>query len=145
MATFISNSPEATLELGRRWGRELSRGWVIGLTGDLGAGKTQLVKGIALGLGISGRVSSPSFGLVNEYETGREPFHHLDLYRLDTPEQIVAAGLEPYLIEPVGITVVEWVDRWLDGSRPPPRRFRNVRISILSETGRSIEHEDTGD
>ena len=71
MATFISHSPTETEALGERWGREIPRGLVIALTGDLGAGKTQLVKGLARGLGVAARVHSPTFTLVNEYSGGR--------------------------------------------------------------------------
>ena len=71
MATFISHSPAETESLGESWGRAAQHGWVVGLTGDLGAGKTQLVKGIARGLGIVARVHSPTFTLVNEYAGGR--------------------------------------------------------------------------
>jgi tRNA threonylcarbamoyladenosine biosynthesis protein TsaE len=78
MVTFTSHSPEETQALGEAWGREAGKGWIIGLTGDLGAGKTQLVKGIARGLGIKARIQSPTFALVNEYGEGRLPLAHLD-------------------------------------------------------------------
>src|SRR5215210_6558708 len=110
MATLISHSPEETLAIGETWGREAQRGWVIGLSGDLGAGKTQLVKGIARGLGSLARVHSPTFTLLNEYEGGRLPLFHLDLYRLNSPEEIVGAGLEEYIIRPDGVAVVEWIE-----------------------------------
>ncbi len=148
MVTLISRNPDETFALGESWGREAQPGWVIGLTGDLGAGKTQLVKGIARGLGITGRISSPTFALVNEYPGGRLPLHHLDLYRLDGPAQIVAAGLEGYLTNPAGVTVVEWIERWLDTGDAPQfpttGRWRRVWIDTLSETERRIRHEDTG-
>jgi len=73
MATFISHNPEETQTLGEEWGRLARRGWVIGLTGNLGAGKTQLVKGLARGLGIQGRIQSPTFALINEHREGRVP------------------------------------------------------------------------
>ena len=88
MATFISHSPAETESLGERWGREAQRGLVVALSGDLGAGKTQLVRGFARGLGVTTRVHSPTFTLVNEYGGGRLKLFHLDLYRLETPEQI---------------------------------------------------------
>ena len=93
MATNISHSPAETQALGEAWGRVAQRGLVIALSGDLGAGKTELVKGIARGLGIAGRVHSPTFTLVNEYGGGRLRLFHLVLYRLETPGQIIAAGL----------------------------------------------------
>src|SRR3954469_1164643 len=112
MVTHISHSAAETEALGEKWGREATAGLVIGLSGDLGTGKTQLTKGIARGLGITDKILSPTFALVNEYRTGRLPMFHLDLYRLDTREQIVSAGLEEYLTKPGGISVVEWIERW---------------------------------
>ena len=94
MATFISKSPEDTQRLGETWGRGAGAGLVIGLTGDLGAGKTELVKGLARGLGVKTRVHSPTFALLHEYTDGRLPLFHIDLYRLESPSQIVGAGLE---------------------------------------------------
>ena len=79
MATFISHSPTETEALGERWGCVAERGLVLALSGDLGAGKTQFVRGLARGLGIAGRVHSPTFTLVNEYGGGRWKLFHLDL------------------------------------------------------------------
>lgn len=112
MVTLISHSAPETVAIGEQWSRDAVAGWIIGLTGDLGAGKTQLVKGLALGLGITQRVLSPTFALVNEYGGGRLPLFHLDLYRLETPAQIHAAGLDEYLCQSLGVTVVEWFERW---------------------------------
>src|SRR6476660_3694301 len=97
MATYISRSPAETAALGEQWGRDAYSGLVIGLSGDLGAGKTELVKGLARGLNISARVHSPTFALVNIYKEGRLPLFHIDLYRLETPDQIIAAGIAEYL------------------------------------------------
>jgi tRNA threonylcarbamoyladenosine biosynthesis protein TsaE len=149
MVTFISHSPEETTALGEQWGRDARRGWVIGLTGDLGSGKTQLVKGLARGLGIAARIQSPTFALVNEYREGRLPLAHLDLYRLDTPEQIIGAGLEEYFINPIGVTVIEWCERWPEFNRPSTIRNRQsplrlVRLKQTGETERRITHEDFG-
>jgi len=117
-------------------------GLVVGLCGDLGAGKTQLVQGIALGLGIARRVHSPSFTLVNIYAGGRLTLYHLDLYRLETAETFAAAGLEEYLT-PRGVTAIEWADRYLEGARKLPPRLRWVRIESVNETERKISYEDT--
>jgi tRNA threonylcarbamoyladenosine biosynthesis protein TsaE len=150
MATTISHSPAETAALGEQWGRTAPGGLVIGLCGDLGAGKTQFVKGLARGLGIEARVQSPTFALVNIYAGGRLTLFHLDLYRLDTLEQIVAAGLEEYL-RPTGVTVIEWAERWLrEGRRQKgpaadhARQVRCVQIEVLSETERRITYEDPG-
>ena len=157
MATHISHSPAETAALGEQWGRAAESGLVIGLSGDLGAGKTQFVKGLARGLGIATRVQSPTFALLNIYNGGRLTLFHLDLYRLDTPGQIAAAGLEEYL-RPAGVTVIEWAERWLDqvqslkskvqslesegtGLR---QRLRWVQIEVLSETEWRITYEDPG-
>lgn len=145
MATHISHSAAETEALGEKWGREASLGLVIGLSGDLGTGKTQLTKGIARGLGVTDKILSPTFALVNEYRSGRLPMFHLDLYRLDTREQIVGAGLEEYLTKPNGITVVEWIERWVVGDGPPAKnRLRRVQIKQLNETDREITYEDFG-
>lgn len=148
MATIISHSPAETGSLGETWGGEAKRGWVIGLTGDLGAGKTQLVKGLARGLGAAERVHSPTFALVNEYLTGRLPLFHLDLYRLETPEQIRSAGLEDFL-PPDGVTVVEWVEKFRMTNDEFRRGFgvpffRAVNIEVVNETERRITYEDFG-
>ena len=150
MATFISHSPAETEALGERWGRAAERGLVIGLSGELGAGKTQLVKGLARGLGIAARAHSPTFTLVNEYSGGRLRLFHLDLYRLDTREQIIGAGLEEYL-QLDGVAVIEWVERWfgkVSGVRcqvaGSPARYRQVTIEIVCEMERRITYEDFG-
>jgi tRNA threonylcarbamoyladenosine biosynthesis protein TsaE len=166
MATCISHSAAETAALGEQWGRAAETGIVIGLCGDLGAGKTQLVKGLARGLGITARVHSPTFALVNIYNGGRLTLFHLDLYRLDTREQILAAGLEEYL-KPAGVTVIEWAERLLGQPQNPkspvishqsritnhesritnhhsPPPFRLVQIDVLSEMERRIIYEDTG-
>lgn len=153
MATFTSKSPDETIVLGEQWGREAQPGWVLALTGDLGAGKTHLVKGIARGLGIAERVQSPTFALVHEYAGGRLPLFHLDLYRLDSPAQITGAGLEEFLEPRHGIAVVEWGERWFGSCagkihRQPGNaataRFRWVVIESLSETERRFTYEDLG-
>ena len=144
MATFISHSPAETESLGEQWGRTAARGWVIALSGDLGAGKTQLVRGIARGLGVTARVHSPTFTLVNEYAGGRLPLFHLDLYRLETPEQIHGAGLDEFL-QPDGVAVIEWAERMESGGwKMAAGKLRSVKIEIVGETERRIAYEDSG-
>ena len=150
--TLISHSPAETEMIGESWGREAKTGWVIGLSGDLGAGKTQLVKGIARGLGSPGRVHSPTFALLNEYSGGRLPLFHIDLYRLNSREEVIGAGLEEYLNNPEGITVVEWIERWLPAEERQTSSIgmrsntvtRIARIETLSEMERRITYEDPG-
>jgi tRNA threonylcarbamoyladenosine biosynthesis protein TsaE len=145
MATFISHSPADTESLGEQWGREAQRGRVIALSGDLGAGKTQLVRGLARGLGITSRVHSPTFTLVNEYGGGRLPLFHLDLYRLERPEQIRDAGLEEFL-QPDGVAVIEWAERLLGlGSGIwGLGQTITVKIEVLNDTERRIIYENPG-
>ena len=146
MATRISHSPAETEALGERWGRAAQSGLVIALSGDLGAGKTQLVKGLARGLGITARVHSPTFTLVNEYAGGRLRLCHLALYRLETPEQIHGAGLEEFL-RPDGVAVIEWAERLFGGEPPTAEtepRIRRVQIEVLNETERRITYADSG-
>jgi tRNA threonylcarbamoyladenosine biosynthesis protein TsaE len=156
MATCISHSPAETEVLGETWGRSAQSGLVIGLSGDLGSGKTQLVRGIARGLGVTAGVHSPTFALVNIYTDGRLTLFHLDLYRLETRAQFVAAGLEDYL-NPPGVTVMEWAERWfgtlaagtlstvsLTSFNSAFGNFRWVQIDTLRETERRITYEDIG-
>ena len=142
MATFISHSPADTEALGERFGRVAQTGLVIALSGDLGAGKTQFVRGLARGLGFAGRVHSPTFTLVNEYGGGRLKLFHLDLYRLETAEQILPAGIEEYL-SPDGVSVVEWAER-IANCQLPIANLKDVKIEILSETQRKIIYDDSG-
>ena len=139
MATFISKSAEQTLEFGERIGRAAQSGQVIGLSGDLGAGKTQLVKGIARGLGIPARVHSPTFALLNEYSGGRLPLFHLDLYRLNNADEVASAGLEVFLAEPAGVAVVEWIERW----SAKDKSIRHVTLEHMSENERRIVYDDS--
>ena len=110
MATYISNRPSETEALGEVWGRAARSGLVINLSGELGAGKTQLVKGLARGLDITERVHSSTFAIINVYSGGRLRLFHLDLYRLETAAQMDSAGIEEYL-NPDGVTVIEWAER----------------------------------
>jgi tRNA threonylcarbamoyladenosine biosynthesis protein TsaE len=144
MAMFISHNPAETESLGESLGRAAQRGRVIALSGELGAGKTQLVKGIARGLGIAACVHSPTFTLVNEYGGGRLRLFHLDLYRLETPEQIAAAGLEE-LLRSDGVTVIEWAEKMSnDESLVKNKNWLRVKIETISETERRIVYDDLG-
>lgn len=148
MVTNISHSPEETGDLGKAWGSEAGPGWIFGLSGDLGAGKTRLIRGIAAGLEFTGRVHSPTFALLNSYEGGRVPITHLDLYRLSCREEILNAGLGEFLEQPTGVAVVEWFDRWCPIDQTPwivpGIRLRRIVISSPSENVRHIAHEDFG-
>jgi tRNA threonylcarbamoyladenosine biosynthesis protein TsaE len=140
---IITHSPAETEALGETFGRAVQVGTVIALGGDLGAGKTEWVKGLARGLGISGRVHSPTFTLVNEYRGGRLTLFHLDLYRLETRESVRSAGIEDYL-QPVGVSVIEWPERWFGDAAPAGPNVRSVSIEILSDTERRILYDPIG-
>ena len=102
-----SASEQETEAIGREMAQRLAPGAVVAFTGDLGAGKTAFVRGMAQGLGISQRVTSPTFTIVNEYEGGRLPLFHFDLYRLGDPEELFDIGWEDYLARG-GVCAVEW-------------------------------------
>jgi len=139
---IISHNPAETEALGETIGQAAKSGQVIALNGDLGAGKTQFVKGLARGLGIAGRVHSPTFTLVNEYGGGRLRLFHLDLYRLETREQILSAGIEEFL-KPDGVSVIEWAGRISD-LRTTVQDLKQVQIEILNEAERKIIYDDFG-
>jgi len=146
MATFISHSPAETELLGEQFGRVAQRGFVFALSGDLGAGKTQLVKGLARGLEISARVHSPTFTLVNKYGGGRLKLFHLDLFRLETREQILSAGIGEFL-QPDGVSVIEWAEKMSKVESRGSRADKNwhcVKIEILNELERKIIYDDLG-
>jgi tRNA threonylcarbamoyladenosine biosynthesis protein TsaE len=124
----------STLAFGRSLGETLPPGSVILLRGDLGAGKTTLVQGIGLGLGITEAIASPTFTLVNEYTEGRIPLYHLDLYRLER-EEVRSLYLENYFegIEvDAGIVAIEWSERLLE----KPSHYLEITLTTHEEEGR---------
>ena len=104
---YITHSPEETRALGCKLAQALWGGAVVAFTGDLGAGKTAFVSGMAEGLGIEERVTSPTFTIVNEYEGGRLPLFHFDMYRLGSADELFHIGWEDYLARG-GVCAVEW-------------------------------------
>lgn len=105
--TYVTNSPAETEALGQRLAERLRPGDVIAYTGDLGAGKTAFTRGLARGLGITERITSPTFTIVNEYQGGRLPLFHFDMYRLGSSEELYEIGWEDYLARG-GVCAVEW-------------------------------------
>ena len=105
--TYVTNSPAETEALGQRLAERLQPGDVIAYTGDLGAGKTAFTRGLARGLGITERITSPTFTIVNEYQGGRLPLFHFDMYRLGSSEELYEIGWEDYLARG-GVCAVEW-------------------------------------
>ena len=109
--TIISKNPEQTFELGRSYAAQLRSGDVLALDGDLGAGKTQFIKGLAAGLGHDGTVTSPTFTLVHEYTGGRLPLFHFDFYRLESGDEALRIGLDDYL-GAGGVLAIEWAGKF---------------------------------
>lgn len=118
--------PEQMQALGHELAGRLDAGAVLALSGDLGAGKTELVKGLAAGLGFLGPVTSPTFALLQEYRGGTRPLFHLDCYRLEHPQELVELGWDE-LLDEGGIVAVEWAERF-PGLMPPGTLWLEVRI-----------------
>jgi tRNA threonylcarbamoyladenosine biosynthesis protein TsaE len=129
----LAHGPEETRAFGRELGLSLENS-EIGLFGDLGAGKTEFVKGLAEGLGSTDPVTSPTFTLVHEYRSGRLPLFHMDFYRLKTDQELDEIGFDDYLNQP-GICAIEWADRFPDRL---PRDAIRVEIQIGSGNERVI-------
>jgi len=130
---IITKSAEETVELGRKIGAFLLPNDVIALTGQLGAGKTTLIQGIAEGLGVKDYVTSPTFIIINEYQ-GRLPLYHIDLYRLDEGLEIADLGIEEYFNKG-GVCVIEWAERL---GPIAPRNQNKINIELLDENSRKI-------
>ena len=106
---YKSHGPEDTFRIAAELAKRLTPGVVIALHGDLGAGKTCFVQGLAAALGVKGPVSSPTFTLINEH-AGRLPLYHIDLYRIDGSDEALGLGLDEYL-HGGGVTAMEWAER----------------------------------
>lgn len=113
MTPFVTRSTQETIALGRRLGAVLRAGDVLVLTGDLGAGKTQLTKGIAAGMGVEDDVTSPTFTIEMVYEGSELPLYHFDLYRLESADQLDDTGLYDVL-EGDGPCVIEWGEQFAE-------------------------------
>ena len=135
MATFISNSPAETEEIGRQFAQRLHAGSVLALTGELGSGKTQFVKGLVAALGSDAAVTSPTFTIVHEYPGGRLPIYHFDFFRLQDRQSIARLGLDDYFFGD-GVSVIEWADRFPDLI---PENARWISFELKSEKERTIE------
>lgn len=139
MPTVITQSPAETEQLGEALGLRARHGWVYGLSGDLGAGKTAFVRGFVRGVGSNRRAHSPTFALFHEYPGGRHTVFHLDLYRLAAPDDIRGAGLDQYLESPDGVTLAEWIERWTPAAHGP---IRHLHFRCLDENRREITYDD---
>lgn len=109
MKTVILKNEEQTKTFGMDLGSRLQKGDILALIGDLGTGKTALTKAIALGMGITDTITSPTFTIVQEYTTGRLPLYHFDVYRINDPEELFELGYEEYFFGQ-GVCVIEWAD-----------------------------------
>lgn len=108
-STIIAKNEDETRKLGLELGRRAEPGQIIALIGDLGTGKTTLTKYIAEGLGITEVVSSPTFTVIKEYESGRMPLYHFDVYRVGDPDELFNIGAYEYF-DGNGLCVIEWAD-----------------------------------
>jgi tRNA threonylcarbamoyladenosine biosynthesis protein TsaE len=107
---YTTHSPKETRSLGEELGKLLRPGDVLVLSGEMGAGKSELTRGIARGLQIDGPIASPTFTILQAYDTGRLPLYHFDWYRISDPEELYEIGTDEYLCGD-GVSVVEWPDR----------------------------------
>ncbi len=130
----VCRSPEETQALGTRLGRRLREGAVVACTGELGAGKTCFLQGLARGLGVTADVTSPTFVLVNLYQ-GRLPVYHIDAYRTESLSELVDVGIEE-MIHGSGVTIIEWADKILPLL---PSTAITVAIRGLGDEPRDIE------
>lgn len=137
MATTTLRSPDETIAWGRLFSKKLCAGDVVALCGDLGAGKTQLVKGIAVGLAATASVTSPTFTLIHEYPDGRLPLYHFDFYRLEDERELPKIGFDDYLALN-GVMVIEWADKFRDAL---PAHTRWLHLRHTEDGAREITEE----
>lgn len=137
-----SGSEEKTIDYGRILGGLLDRGDVVALIGELGAGKTYLTKGLALGLGARDTkgITSPTFTIINEY-SGRLPIFHLDFFRLNEYHEVEELGYEEYFSGP-GVSIIEWAEKF---PKILPEEHLEIKINILGENERELELKVWGD
>jgi tRNA threonylcarbamoyladenosine biosynthesis protein TsaE len=134
LATFISNSPAETEAIARQIAEDLVAGSVLALKGDLGSGKTLFTQGLVAALESDAAVTSPTFTIVHEYQSGRLPVYHFDLFRLENRESAARLGLEDYFFSD-GVSVIEWADRFPDLI---PDQAHWISFEIKSERQRII-------
>ena len=135
---MITKSAAETRALGEKLAGRLRPGDVLLLEGDLGAGKSELTRGIAKGLGVAETVTSPSFTILNVYESERCPLYHFDWYRLESSEELYELGMDEYLGGD-GIAVVEWPGRCPDAV---PESAVRIRMTAAGENERLIESDE---
>lgn len=139
MKKIILNSEKETIEFGKKIAAHLKKGDIIILTGDLGSGKTKLTEGILTYFGLQDEISSPTFTIVNEYETEKFPIYHFDVYRLEDEDEFLAIGGEEYFEK--GVSIIEWgemIENIL------PQNYTKITFSkdVNAENKRIIEIEE---
>jgi tRNA threonylcarbamoyladenosine biosynthesis protein TsaE len=139
MSIKITDNAEATYKLGYKLGQTCRGGEIFLLCGDLGAGKTKLTQGLAAGLGVKGRVNSPTFNILKIYRAAGpvKSFCHVDAYRLRSAEDLVSLGIVEFLADQTAVTVIEWAEKVSDLW---PAQARVIKIEALSETKRRITY-----
>jgi len=132
---YFTNSSEETIALGKKIGEVLKPGDVLGFYGELGSGKTTMIKGIAIGLGVKEEnlVKSPSFIMINEYK-GRYPIYHIDLYRIKNTEEILSIGLDEYIYGD-GVCLIEWAEK-AEGDLP--ENLIKVELEVVKPEERRV-------
>ena len=135
--TFITHTPEETIELGKKIGCKLKKGDIIAMQGTLAAGKTTITKGIAIALNIKDTITSPTFCLISEYY-GTMPLYHMDVYRLDGGEDFVNLGTDDMLYGD-GVSIIEWSEKIMDEL---PKSTIIIRITPEDDGSRRIEIEN---
>lgn len=135
MASIILPNAEATIDFGREFAGKVAAGEVLALCGELGAGKTHFVKGLAAGLGVTTEATSPTFTLIHEYPGGRLPLFHFDLYRLEMEEELLRIGFDDYL-DAGGVLAIEWADKF-PALMPAPARW--LRFGHRPDGSREVE------
>jgi tRNA threonylcarbamoyladenosine biosynthesis protein TsaE len=139
VATFISNSPDETEAFGRRFAENLKPGDVLALTGDLGSGKTEFVKGLAASLGTATAATSPTFTLIHEYSGRRLSIYNFDFFRIEDRQSAERLGLDDYFFGD-GVSVIEWADRFPDLI---PENARWISFETKSEAQRAITIQES--
>ncbi|MDD4900981.1 MAG: tRNA (adenosine(37)-N6)-threonylcarbamoyltransferase complex ATPase subunit type 1 TsaE [Patescibacteria group bacterium] len=136
---FLSTSEQQTFSFAKKISKKLNGGEIIGLVGDLGAGKTVFTKGLARGLGVKKTVISPTFVLMRVYSLKRANIRwllHIDAYRLKSPKDLLAIGADEYFNRPDAVTVIEWADKI---KKILPRRTRLITITHRKNKSRIIK------
>ena len=142
MNVFDTKSADETFSFAQKIGETCKPGTVIGLTGDLGTGKTVFAKGFAAGLGIKRGVNSPTYTIVHQYDDGRLPFYHFDVYRIGDVTEMEETGFDDCVLGE-GVTLVEWADIireimptgtiWINIAKDPAKGFDYRRIMVEDE------------